>query len=92
MSDKHESEAMTWTLGDRLRKARRVAGFSTEEMGKRVGVSRQAINSYELDARSPKLPTLLKWAEETGAPFDWVCRGEPPTMRLMTMPGALVAA
>jgi len=79
MSNNHEPAGWEWTLGDRMRKSRRVAGFSTEEMAKRVGVSRQAVNAYELDSRTPKLPTLYRWAEETKAPFDWLALGERST-------------
>jgi transcriptional regulator with XRE-family HTH domain len=62
-----------------MRKARRVAGFSTEEMAERVGVSRSAVTAYELDRRSPKVPTLHRWADATETPFDWICLGERST-------------
>ena len=63
------------TLGDRLRKARMVAGLSKEEMAERLGVSRAAVSGYELDRHRPKLENLQKWAEICEVPFDWLCLG-----------------
>jgi transcriptional regulator with XRE-family HTH domain len=48
-------------------------------MAERVGVSRSAVTAYELDRRSPKVPTLHRWADATETPFDWICLGERST-------------
>jgi len=79
MADFRDSAVMEWTLGDRLRKARRVAGMTTEDMAARVGKSRQAVNGYEQDSHAPALAVLAAWAEATEVPFDWLCLGQSST-------------
>jgi transcriptional regulator with XRE-family HTH domain len=55
-----------WTLGDRLRKARELAGYDAKAFAERIGVSRDTIRSYEADRYLPKRPVLLAWALATG--------------------------
>lgn len=38
---------MTFLPGERIRELRKIAGLSQEELGRRVGVQRAAINKYE---------------------------------------------
>jgi transcriptional regulator with XRE-family HTH domain len=79
MSELRASTELEPTLGDRLRKSRTVAGLSRADMALRVGVSRSALNGYELDSHRPKIETLEKWAETCEVPFDWLCIGRSST-------------
>jgi transcriptional regulator with XRE-family HTH domain len=88
MSDYRNPETLEWTMGDRLRKTRRVAGMTTDQMASAAGVSRSAINSYEHDKRTPSVRTLQRWAEVTEVPFQWLCLGGASTMWLIASQGA----
>ena len=47
-------------IGKRIAESRRSAGFTQEELAKRVVISRQAINAIENDRMSPNLIHAFK--------------------------------
>lgn len=62
-----------WSLGDRLRKARQVAGIrSHKEMAQRLGVSEDTIKRWEGDKYSPSRGYVLGWALECGVDPQWL--------------------
>jgi transcriptional regulator with XRE-family HTH domain len=69
-----------WTWGDRLAKARRLAGLTQTEMAVQVAgrmdksVSKQTISNWENDLNQPReLRTLMRhWSEITGAPLSFL--------------------
>lgn len=69
-------EPPTWTLGDRMAKARKTAGIGSTEMGERLGVTRTSVGNWESGRHVPSPIVLRVWAEETGVPLWWL-RGEP---------------
>ena len=69
------STVPTWTLGDRLRKARELAGISSNDMAVQFSRSRAAISGWENDHHRPTLLCLRQWAEITGVSLAWL-RGE----------------
>lgn len=48
----------TWTLGDRLRKARMHAGPDQGQLAEVTGIHRNTISSYEADRAIPRKPYL----------------------------------
>lgn len=62
----------TWTLGDRLRKARDFADISSTDMAERLGVSRNTITNYENDHTRPSLLAVRAYANETGVDVEWL--------------------
>lgn len=76
----------TFTLGDRLRKAREVTGMSQVEFAEHIGIGRSTVQSYENGTTSPKQIALKAWAMATGVPFHWLAWGmteaptQPPVM------------
>lgn len=70
-------EQLTFTLGDRLRKAREVAGISSAEMAEHLGVHRNTIGNFEHDHQEPKLAYIRAWASVTGAPLTWLLDLDP---------------
>lgn len=69
----------TFNTGDRLRKAREVAGVSQDDMAEQIGVSRRSIVRYEGGGSVPK-SALLLYSLRTGVPMAWLQNGEaPPT-------------
>ena len=48
------------SIGENIRKARKAAGMTQEELGKKIGISQQAVGNYESGRRKPKIKTLLR--------------------------------
>lgn len=67
-----------WSLGDRLRKAREVAGMSQQDWADEVGISRGSVANYEAGKQKPRRPVLLAWAMRSGVQLDWLAGGENP--------------
>jgi transcriptional regulator with XRE-family HTH domain len=67
-----QTQAPTWTTGDRLRKARISAGIESRDMADRLGVSRNTITNWEGDKTTPSLASLRVFAEETGIDLAWL--------------------
>lgn len=68
----------TWTLGDRLRKARVEKGYSTAELAQKIGMSRATVSSAENGKNEPYKNTVKLWALATGVDFYWLLTGETP--------------
>ncbi len=66
----------SWTLGDRLRKARESRGLSQSELAEATGISRRSISTYETDETGPRRPQLIAWAMATGVALEWLETGE----------------
>lgn len=54
------------TTGQLIKAARKKAGMTQEDLGKKLGVSGSSIAQYETDNRNPKQETLLKIAKALG--------------------------
>lgn len=50
------------TIGERIKKKRREAGFTQKQLGEALGVSQQQIAQYESGKRTPKVDTLVRIA------------------------------
>lgn len=66
----------SWTVGDRMRKAREHADLSQVQLSDRTGVGRTTIVSYETGKTQPSRPNLQSWALATGIPYEWICHGD----------------
>ena len=64
---------LDWTLGDRLRKARRAVGVSQERFAATLGVNKKSLAAWELDTNEPRnLVALAKRIELAyGIPVSW---------------------
>ena len=58
------------TTGQRIQAARKRAGLTQKELGKRIGVSFQGIAQWENNLRNPKYETLQRIAEALGTTAD----------------------
>lgn len=68
-----------WTVGDRLRKARGVAGLTTSELADRIGVSKATVTNAESGRHRARRITLNAWAMATGVSVRWLETGQAPT-------------
>lgn len=65
-----------WTVADRLRKAREVAGLEQAELARDIDVARQTVGNYERGAVQPRRIVLKAWALRTGVPLEWLETGK----------------
>lgn len=70
------SDLLQWTLGDRLRKARHVAGITSAAMAEHLGVERSTISRFEADRVTPRLAYLRLWAMCCDVDLDWLRYGD----------------
>ena len=69
-----------WTVADRLRKARTVAGLSQEELAERIGCADTTVSNYETGATTNVRRIVMRqWALATGVPEAWLRDGTEPT-------------
>ena len=65
----------TWTLVDRLRKSRLLAGLEQADLADMIGVSRNSISNYENGKTELSATTFVRWAAATGVTLDWLAEG-----------------
>jgi len=66
------------TLGRRIQELRKGLGLSQEELGERMGVSRQAISKWEGDQATPELDKLIGLSKLFGLPVGQLLGVEQP--------------
>ena len=72
----HSDTALpTWTVGDRMVKAREHAGMTQQEMADALGIGRRTITRHETND-SPPRQMLLAYAQVTGVPLWWIEVGD----------------
>ncbi len=59
-------------MKNRLKVLRAERNWTQEELGKRVGVSRQAINALETEKHDPSLDLAYRISKEFGAPVEQI--------------------
>lgn len=62
------------TLGQRISLYRKKLNISQEELGARLGVSRQAVSKWESGASDPSTSNLLALAKLYGVPAEELLR------------------
>jgi transcriptional regulator with XRE-family HTH domain len=67
------------TLGDRIRQARERVGLSPIELARRIGLSKNAMNSIEAGDADPRASRIVAIAQELGVSTDALLLGTPAT-------------
>lgn len=65
----------TWTVGDRLRKAREITGLDRQAFAADLEISRNTLAKYETGDAVPPRTLLLAWAMRTGVSVEWLTGG-----------------
>lgn len=68
----------TWTLGDRLSKARIQAGIGVQQMADLLACSRTTVANYEHDRTPVPLDTVKAYARHTRVAILWLIQGSDP--------------
>jgi transcriptional regulator with XRE-family HTH domain len=82
----------TFTIADRLRKAREDAGLKQHQLADLLEVDANTVSNYENgNTKRHQRITLTRWALVTGVPVEWIKTGEipgdvqkPPTIWMAT--------
>ena len=63
-----------FTITDKLRKARSIAGLTAVELGERIGVDKSTVSNYENPSweRGRKVFVLRQWALACGVDPAWI--------------------
>lgn len=65
------------SLGERIALARKQAGLSQEQLGEKLGVSRQAVSKWESGQTDPSVAYLAQMCRTLGISSDHLLLGEP---------------
>lgn len=79
MSEQTEWTGLSFTIGDRLRKAREWAGLEQEQLAAEIDISRGTVSNYERGETQPKKLALKAWAIRCGVPLSYLEAGTLPT-------------
>lgn len=63
------------SLGQRIFKARKRKGLSQEALGKRLGVTREAVSQWEADVSEPTAARMRKASVILDVGYDWLATG-----------------
>lgn len=66
-----------WDVGDRMRKALRVADISVQDMAEFLGVARTSVSNWMNGRVEPSVQTLRLWALQCGVDYEWLRDGRP---------------
>lgn len=77
------SEVNDMTISQNLKDLRRLSGMTQEQVARQVGLTRQAISSYESGRTQPDLDTLARVAEVYGAEITDVLYGAGPRQKAL---------
>lgn len=64
------------TMGTRLKELRMNAGYTGEEVGRMLQVSKSAISMWEKDLRSPSADLIERFADIYGVSTDYIITGK----------------
>ena len=76
-SRKQEGMSMEWN--ERIAVVRKAAGLTQEQLGERLGVSRQAVSKWESGQTVPDAVTIAKLCETLHVSADYVLLGREPS-------------
>ncbi|MCB4209178.1 helix-turn-helix domain-containing protein [Arthrobacter sp. UM1] len=85
----------TWSIGDRLRKARELAGFDQGQLANALDISRNTVSNYEKGNVEPRKIVLKAWSFTTGVSLTWLETGVAPSpngegaTNLSPLPGSI---
>ncbi|KIR01808.1 Transcriptional regulator, XRE family [Lachnospiraceae bacterium TWA4] len=65
-------------IGEKLKKARKDASYTQEQISELLGISRQTISSWENNKSYPDIISLIKLSDTYQVSLDYLIKGEQP--------------
>lgn len=72
-------EAQRVTLGNKIQKLRKQNGMSQEKLAEELGVTRQAVSKWELDAALPDIGNVVALSQLFGVTTDYLLKDDVQT-------------
>ena len=63
-------------FGQKLQQLRKARGWTQEKLAQQLGVSRQAVSKWEVDAAQPDVQNVLQISSLFGVTVDYLLREE----------------
>ena len=82
-------ENPTWTLSERLRRSRLLAGLEQAEVAAQLGVARATVSTWETGKTEPSASNFVRWAAITGQPLEWLAEGVSRSVGVVVHPPGL---
>ena len=76
---KLSDDALRKDFGARIRIMRKSLGLTQADLAKKIGITKQAITTYETGKREPPFRNLIGLSRALNVTTDWLL-GEPPTI------------
>ena len=76
---KLSDDALRKDFGARIRIMRKSLGLTQADLAKKIGITKQAITTYETGRREPSFRNLIGLSRVLNVTIDWLL-GEPPTI------------
>lgn len=73
-------------LWERIAQARKAAGLSQEELGNRLGVSRQAVSKWETNQTKPDVDTVVRMCQVLDLSADYLLFGKEDAVPVQASP------
>ena len=73
-------------FAEKLMELRRSKGWSQEQLGEKLGVTRQTVSTWELGSTTPEMEKIAAISELFGITTDELIKGEPPKAAANTAP------
>ena len=73
-------------LHERIAFVRKSAGLTQEQLGEKLGVTRQAVSKWESAQATPDAATIARLCSELGVSADFVLLGKEPDGSAPTVP------
>jgi transcriptional regulator with XRE-family HTH domain len=67
-----KTEVKRTPIGERLFKTRKARGYTQEELGKRIGLSKRMVAHYEGDSATPDIDVLTKFADALAVTVSYI--------------------
>ena len=88
ITDDVPTRRLAFDQSDRLAKALKIAGVTSNDMAEHLHISRNTVSNYITGRTEPKYSVLRDWAMFTGVPLEWITKGvdpdeQPPKFRTM---------
>lgn len=73
---------MEKNMGERLKSLRESNKMTLEEVGKKIGKTRAAINTYELNIHEPPIDVIMKLAAIYGVSSDYILNNKADKLKI----------
>ena len=77
-------------LHERIAFVRKAAGLTQEQLGEKLGVTRQAVSKWESNQATPDALTIARLCTELGVSADFVLLGKEPEVETVSAPAPTI--